>query len=199
MKSVSLMKILFLFGLGFIGISLSSFAQVAFGIKAGLNLNQIVVSDISSAGTEMSTGFYIGTYGQLTLTKKISFISELQYCQRGYKETGNYANETININYLEFPFLVSYSLNKFLGLDLGVDPSFEISTNSIVPYKAFDFGAIAGVRANITDRFFLTARYYSGFLSIADVQYNSSPNATQIAAFTEKTRVIQLGFGYKIK
>lgn len=194
------MKRLLFIVLGLVGLFVSSFAQVSFGVKGGLNFNQVAISDAPASNIQMATGFHVGGYAQIGLTKKISFIPELQYCQRGYKDSGGGSNTTININYVEAPLLLSYSLHKIIGLDLGVDPSFKISTNSIVSYNSFDFGAIGGVRANLTSKFFLTARYYNGFLSISDVQYNNGPQPTygQPPDHTAKTRMIQLGIGYKI-
>lgn len=190
------MKRLLFFFLGFVGLIVSSLAQISFGVKGGLNVNQTNVNISSIIGTQTSIGFHAGGFAQMSLNKKFSFSPELQYSRRGYKVGSS--GYTVNVNYIELPLLFSYSLNKMVGVDLGADPSIEISSNTTLPYNKFDFGAVMGVRAYVTEKIFLTARYYDGFLSILDVQYQAGPNPSQSWDVHEKTRVIQLGAGYKI-
>src|SRR5687767_13114373 len=110
-----------LLALPFLLISVYSFGQLSLGVKAGLNVNDIAIKD-ALPGMEMekkaSMGFHVGVYTQLAISKKFSFIPELQFSQRGYKYLFS-SDSRVNMNYLELPLLLSYSPVEFLNIDLG--------------------------------------------------------------------------------
>lgn len=147
----------------------SSLAQVSFGVKGGINLNSIVTKDIPSSSpsnqSEMAVGFHIGLFSQIKLTQRINLIPEIQYSQRGVKYTSGGNSGTINVNYLEFPALVSYSIKSF-AIDFGPQVAYRLSS-TIDIYKDFDFGLVGGVRFNFAKDFFVIGRYYYGATAIS--------------------------------
>src|SRR6478736_5935191 len=94
-------------------ISTYSYGQFAFGLKGGININQLSVSN-SSGGNPYSTNmaFHFGLFGQLKLKEKLIFIPELQFTQRG---ANLQPDLRINLNYIELPVLISYRVIKQLN------------------------------------------------------------------------------------
>ena len=87
--------------------ALTSFAQVSFGVKAGVNFSDSYFKNrpsgipASAFETETALGFHVGLFGSIKLTDKLHFNPELQYSQRGLRSS----SKTYSINYLELPLL----------------------------------------------------------------------------------------------
>ncbi|HYF67428.1 MAG TPA: outer membrane beta-barrel protein [Ohtaekwangia sp.] len=64
-----------------ISFSLYSYGQFSWGVKAGLNINDIAVEGLPKGIEDKSStsiGFHFGTYGEINISEKFSFIPELQ-------------------------------------------------------------------------------------------------------------------------
>jgi hypothetical protein len=185
MKAVAL-------GLVFSICSFALLGQISFGVKGGINFNNIETGEFSNNfGTAI--GFHMGAYGKLKLTKNLSLIPELQFSQRGTK----IGSESLNVNYIELPILFSYSIKNLLSVDLGVNPSYKASKSLLVD-KDFDFGAIGGLEFQLTERFTAIGRYYYGLSIISEIELSNGSNAP-IGIESLYNRTIQFGISYKIK
>lgn len=190
-----------------IHFSIFSFGQVSFGIKVGINVNDVAIKgkpDDIEFSPENSVGFHVGLYGVMKLAEKLSFIPEFQFSKRGYSDFGY----RFNLNYLELPMLFSYSPIKWLNIDIGPDFGYKISAvikdgsfrNKIdfMYNRNFDFGLNGGLRFNIAEKVSVLARYYYGLTFINDLQLRDENNNSN-GEMLEYNRNVQLGLSYKIK
>jgi hypothetical protein len=183
----------------------ASQAQVSFGVKGGLNLNYLLFQYEGmhlSSETESNTGFHLGGYLQIPLGKKLSLQPELQFSRRGF---GN-----INLDYLEFPLLISYAPFKAIQFEMGGNVSSQQSQKLFYSEyeRGFDLGIIGGLRYNLPKGFFISSRYYFGLSPAHSVDLRKAfrsidPNDPLLSqgSWTLDTfnRNIQFSIGYKIK
>lgn len=194
-----------------VAISLSANAQQSFkiGPKAGINFSTL--SNVAKG--KMLPGFYVGAVAEMKFTEKFSFQPELVYSSQGVK---NVYTETLaavsvrhhnhdKLEYINLPLLAKYYFTKGFSVELG--PQFglllkatnkdEITTNNVEVKKntdfkhevnSFDFGIGAGLAYDISNGFFVNARYNLGLTNVgkSNQYYDGSKN-----------RVTQLGVGYK--
>ena len=189
----------------FLVYGFNSEGQVSFGVKAGINVSNVAyggaISTVSSGfiDTETLLGAHFGVYGKIILSRNLSVIPEFQFAQRGYKGLTGNTKEIVNINYFELPVLCSYSVSKLIGIDLGASPSFltSASTPFFGGFKNFDLNAIGGLRFNLTQRLFLTGRYYYGLVSVGDIEIRNINGI--VSTITTFNRILQFSIGYRIK
>jgi hypothetical protein len=183
---------------------LTSLAQVSFGVIGGLNLTKTVYNDLPIGFTSANepswvSGLHVGVFGQVKLSEKLSVVPELQFSQKGYEVTYSVTNvsSSVRINYLELPILLSYRI-KAISVDLGPSISYRLSSTLADTYKDFDFGLAGGLRVYVTEKFFVTGRFYYGLAGISQITFFDFSLRT-VGTVTEYNRAIQFGIGYKIK
>lgn len=189
-------------GLGILLLFLSTytFGQLEFGLKGGINLANVKTVDIPNQGEaefNSITGFNFGIFSQLDFNEKLHLNSDFLFTSRGYEIYGY----KTTIQYLEIPVLVSYSIVENLEIELGPDFGFKISEKSDqsgIDFETFDFGATIGLRYNLTEKLFLSVRYYYGLTSIA-VLYGSYPVNGPASESKTFNRVLQFSLGYTLK
>lgn len=175
-------------------LSFYSYGQFTYGVKAGINFNDLVVTGSSvSDGAKPNIGFHAGVFGKLKVYKNFYFIPEIQFSQRGYNVNGLRAN----LNYIEVPLLLSYMPIKFINIDIGPNLGYQITYNAFVEEK-FDYGLTGGLRFNISEKISIIGRYYHGFASSFDYYLVDQYGTTKAKAYTAN-RTIQLGVSYQIK
>ena len=94
----------------------SSFAQVGFGVKGGMNFAKIGGSDVI-VDVKTRTGFAAGAYLEMSLPALITIQPEVLYSTKGVIFETNYtrlgqpatSTQTNTYTYLEVPVLVKYS------------------------------------------------------------------------------------------
>lgn len=76
-----------------------AFAQLDYGVKAGLNHANVVRTDVSSNFREHKQSFHLGGYASLNLGEKLVTQVELLYSNKGYKSgPTNISEEAIPIS-----------------------------------------------------------------------------------------------------
>lgn len=111
-------------------ITCSAFSQkkVQFGLKGGLNLATVIVTDADIyTDIKYKTGFTIGSLVEIPLNKYVSFQPEIIYSNQGYQYNEKSSNNVnlINynldnnatINYLSFPILIKFYATKKFSID----------------------------------------------------------------------------------
>ena len=184
--------------------TLTSFAQVSFGVKGGVNsaktiYNKLPLGFTSNNEPSWKSGLQIGIFGQFKLNEKLSLIPELQFIQRGYRVTyaaTNYSS-SVEINYLELPIFLSYRI-KSVGIDFGPNISYQLSSSLKKAYENFDFGLEGGLRIYLNKKIFMTARYYYGMMTVSEITFFNSAGGIS-GNVTEQNRSFQISLGYKIK
>ncbi len=159
-------------------------SQVSFGVKGGMNLNHLVITNLPDQveyDTKALLSYHAGVFSNIKLSDKFSVIPELQFIQKGYKMIDNYATPSYEanhkINYLELPLMISYTPVKLLSIELGPTAGLSMGTkvvsdagsNSINDlYEDFEFGLTGGLRFNLNEKFSITGRYYYGLSTIME-------------------------------
>ncbi len=192
-----------------LGYSVNAQQEVKFGPKAGVNFSTL--SNVSKA--KMLTGFYVGAVAEIKFSEKFSIQPELVYSSQGAK---NDYTETIagisthhhnhdKVEYINIPILAKYYIYNGLSVELGPQFGFlvkaeskdEISANGTTfenkrdfknEVNSFDFGIGAGLAYDLSNGFFVNARYNFGLTKVgkSDQYYKDSKNG-----------VTQIGVGYK--
>lgn len=96
-----------------------SFAQVKFGVRAGLNLANMTVKDLGDATQKMNTTFLVGVNAEFSVNENLSFESGLLLSGKGTKIEYSESDEGITISgtasispiYLEVPINALYKIN----------------------------------------------------------------------------------------
>ena len=154
------------------------------GIKGGLNLTNMYVSDVSDEN--MKLGLNLGFFAKLPLTKGFSIQPELLYSNKGAKETydnfiqgsGEYR---FNLHYIELPVLAVINLSNNFNIHGGPYISYLAAANvknmdnngniegvdelNAENFNRIDYGVAAGFGIDI-DKVTLGARYNYGLREI---------------------------------
>lgn len=183
-------------------ISLPTFGQFAFGVKGGVNASMIYIqkenlNDADRWGTDQKplVGFHLGLYGQIPLGKHFYFIPEMQYAQRGTKDSFG----SVNINYLEMPTLFSYAPVKWINIDAGPTVGLNLTniTSGVKGYDTFDISISGGLRFNVHEKISIIGRYNYGVTSIAELSFRDMNNNPDGSA-KMYNRNVQFGIGFKV-
>jgi hypothetical protein len=192
----------------FAGISTSSFAQIRFGAKAGVNIANVTVKNDPLNGSYKSLiGFHIGITAEVPLSEKLFFEPALLFSTKGFKFDNPLIKGSTNINNLELPLNLTYKFDvsslklfalagPYVGLALsgktkvdGQDSeSIKIGNNKDEDkYKPLDFGLNLGAGVEIRN-ITIGIQYGFGLASISTTTAND---------FSMKNNVIGISVGYK--
>lgn len=185
-----------------LAISLPTFGQFAFGVKGGINASMLYIqkeniNDDDRWGTDQKplVGFHLGVYGQIPLGKHFYLIPEMQYSQRGTKDSFG----SLKVNYLEMPTLFSYAPVKWINIDAGPTVGLNLTniTSGVKGYDTFDLAISGGLRFNVHEKISIIGRYNYGINAITEVHFrdiNNNPDGTA----KMYNRNVQLGISFKI-
>lgn len=188
-----------------VAILTTSYAQVNFGIRGGLNL-----SDYSNLDSDKKTDLYFGVLLSIKLGDLYTLQPELIYSKEGVKLKGEY--NRINSNTITANFFSLAMINKFSVANkahIVVGPYFDIRMDENVDYNnnnnnyyydsatnGVDIGFIVGLGFDVTKNLTLEARFKQGFIDTFNVDRLDSNNRYNNLN-SHKNQVIQLGIAYK--
>ena len=186
-----------------------------FGFKGGYNyssFNGEVAKDNTLKGL---SGFYVGALLELPLGDVISLQPEVIYSRQGaaweQKDILGEFKKDLKLDYLNIPVMAKVNLGP-LFLQGGVQFGFLVGkpeTSSTVnglrvteqvdkdAYASFDFGVGAGLGVNLSQHFFVEARYTHSLTNALDPDNNSLKNARISDDNNFKNAVLSLGLGVK--
>lgn len=186
-----------------------------FGFKGGYNyssFNGDVAKDNTLKGL---SGFYVGALLELPLGDVISLQPEVIYSRQGAAwERKNILGEfkkDLKLDYLNIPVMAKVNLGP-LFLQGGVQFGFLVGKPEVSytrgaqrvtekvdkdAYAAFDFGVGAGLGVNLSQHFFVEARYTHSLTNALDPNNNSLKNAHISDDNNFKNAVLSLGLGVK--
>ena len=173
-------------------------AQVALGLKGGLNFAKV---DIENVSTDNRTGFHGGAF-LLMKFSKIGLQPEIVFSKQGSSFKFNSQDLESNYDYINIPIILK--LYTVAGINIQIGPQFgfvanaeqdvlDISTNTVTKQdvknqiKGSDISAALGIGWDIPFGLTLDARYNLGLSKINDS--SGSPES--------KNQVIQVSLGYK--
>jgi opacity protein-like surface antigen len=201
------MKKIFILAAGlFIAGAANAQSPVRFGVKAGVNIANIIKDDgNNNFDTEGKVGFNAGVTADIPLTQSVSFTPEVLFSQKGYKQTGNNFEFSRTTNFIDIPILASVRLASTLDLVVGPQVSFLMSTknklesgsttietsydNESDNFKKSLLGGVIGARYGITENIDIHGRY------ALDFQKNNENGTANTPEF--KNQVWSFGLGYK--
>src|SRR5690349_9119267 len=101
-------------------------AQIQFGVKAGLNVSDVVINNSFDPnvepGFQMKAGLHAGFFLSTEVDEKFGFAAELLYSNKGVK-----AFETVNLHYFAVPLLLRYHFHEKFFAEVGPEVSYLIS------------------------------------------------------------------------
>lgn len=192
-----------------LAIITTSYAQVNFGLRGGLNL-----SDYSNLESDKKTDLYFGAFLSVKLGNLYTLQPELTYSKEGTKLKGIYGrlrSNTIEANFFSVAVINKFNVAKRAHVVIGPYLDIRMSENIEYAYIADDYsyyesvtngadiGFIFGLGFDITDSFTIEARYKQGFIDTFDLDYLDGYNNGYNNYNSHLNQVIQLGIAYKFK
>ena len=191
-----------------------------FGFKGGYNyssFNGDVAKDNTLKGL---SGFYVGALLELPLGDVLSIQPEVIYSRQGAAWEKDYnrpilgkgsLKNDIKLDYLNIPVMAKVNLGPLFlqgGVQFGFlvgKPETSSTVNSLRvteqvdkdAYASFDFGVGAGLGVNLSQHFFVEARYTHSLTNALDPNNNSLKNAHISDDNNFKNAVLSLGLGVK--
>jgi hypothetical protein len=197
-------KLVFLFCCAFLSATMSfGQAEVAIGIKGGLNFANINGDQSLGSTYNSRTGYHFGAF---TLFKfgKVGIQPEVLFSKQGTKYTVNTGNVDANFNYINIPVLLK--LYAVGGLNLQVGPQIGFVTGGDVKstlsngtsstqnakdlVNGSDWSVAMGLGWDIPFGLSLAARYNLG-VSSNNINYYGSTS-------TFKNQVFQVSVGFNL-
>lgn len=172
-----------------LGLTSVNAQDIKFGAKGGLNFATLTGGNNSEIG--WTTDFNLGVMAEIKISEKFSFQPELIYSGQGFG-SGDSAEGTIALNYLNVPLIGKYYVTEKLSLEAGSQIGFLLSTKGGTntnkdQFKTTDFGVSFGLGYKLDNGLFFNARYNLGLTDINDIDGISDKN---------RNGVFQLSVGY---
>lgn len=183
-------KLITIFTLALLFVSVSFAQDIKFGIKGGwnyANLDGDLAGLVNLSGDYVS-GFHAGAFSTIGLNQNFAIQPELLFNQFGTQQAvpGVNGNADITLSYLSVPVLLKYYPVAGLALKAGpqlnflVDDNIGVSVgdinaqtdllNDVVNmYNTTDFGIQVGVDYEFAFGLTLGTSYYHGLSNVADV------------------------------
>ena len=186
-------------------LSISTFSQMKYGIKAGVNVSQYSGIDMGNgtgpaAGSGLAYGFHAGVFANYSFGHLLGIQPEALFSMQGGTRNGG----TDRFSYINVPLLLEIKpfkscLSFLAGPQFGycvsrsfVDNGVYFSNNDY--YTDFDFAIPVGMKCALTEHLSLELRYYIGLIRSLKSDYNFVFETTNItgSAIGERNRVLQL-------
>jgi Outer membrane protein beta-barrel domain len=181
------------------------------GVKGGINFTNLYVDDVEDEN--MKTGFNLGLFAKMPVTRGLSIQPEILYSVKGSKLTYDLgilgSNEyRFNLNYVEVPILAVINISKNFNLQAGgytaylaqanIKKAVEDGANDEIAdlnednFNRLDYGLVGGLGIDIQN-FTIGARYNYGLREVG-----KADNFGSQALKNSKNSAINLyiGFGF---
>jgi hypothetical protein len=191
----------------FIATAANAQDNIRFGIKAGLNVSDIIKGDgNNNFDTKTKPGFNAGVTLDIPLIAGLAFTPEVLYAQKGYKLTSSVGEFTQTTNFIDVPILASFRLGSAFNIVAGPQVSFLLSTknkfengfgaveqteveNDSDRFKKSLVGGLIGFRYDVNQKFDIHGRY------ALDFQKNNENGTTTTPEY--RNQVFSVGVGVK--
>jgi len=151
-------------GLILILASVTSFGQIKGGIKAGLNLADIIVTDgmdyFGKTEFNTRTSYHFGSYIQKNFSEYFGFQVEMLFSNKGCRYKSDSLQGDFSLNYINWPLLIEYQLGKRIDFNAGMELGLLVAGEDI--FGGFDLGIDVGMEFDISDKLVAGARYSQG-------------------------------------
>jgi hypothetical protein len=177
-----------------------AFAQTEFGIKGGLNISDIVITNYINPDVEsdfrLKLGLHAGFFVTGMVNDRLGMAAELLYSNKGVK-----ANSDIHLHYITLPLMVQYQLTDHIFAEVGPEPGYMISATSQYGNvsgtynQKIDLGLDGGLRYD-TPKLVFGLRYCVGVFSVTEPVETVGPSGVEKIKY--QNRVVQFSLGYKL-
>lgn len=185
-----------------------SLSAQQFGVKAGLDLTDLTITNSDMPDFDMGIGYSVGLFGKFELSDIVKLKPELLYAHRSsvYEVDlsllgGGLATLEIASDFIELPINFSYAANDELSINAGPFVGFQLSskTKSEIDGEkeeedftdqitSMDYGFNCGVSYIINENTIIDLRYVLG---LANIAVTADGDET-----TVKSSAIKISFGY---
>ena len=177
-----------------------AYAQTEYGIKGGLNISDIVMTNYINPDVESDLNLKLGLHAGLFLggmvDERFGMAVELLYADKGVKAISN-----IHLHYITVPLIVQYQLADNIFAEVGPELGYLFSAKSKhgnvsnTYNNKFDLALDAGFRFNAPKLIF-GIRYCAGLFSVREPIENFGASGSERIKY--QNRVLQLSVGYKV-
>jgi len=187
-------------GIVMILLPVATLAQTEFGIKGGLNISDIVMTNYVDPDYESDLGIKLGLHAGVFVSgmvnEKFGIAAELLYSDKGVKGLSN-----IHLHYITLPLIIQYQLGENIFAELGPEPGYLFSARSAqgdvsgTYNNKFDLALDGGFRFN-TPKLIFGIRYCVGVFSVREPIETVGVSGNERIKY--QNRVLQVSVGYKL-
>lgn len=195
MKKIILMVVM-VFTFGF--VNAQEKADMAFGVKGGLNISTITNADVDGVNTKSLVGFHVGFFGEFMISNKFAIQPEVLYSAQGTELEFEGISGDLKLDYITIPVMAKYYVADAFSLELGPQIGFLVSAKAKSggesedvkdELKSTDVSLNFGVGYDITPNFMIGVRYSLGLTRLQDEIFPGEDES--------KNSVFQISVGYK--
>ncbi len=141
-----------------------------FGVKGGVNFSNIN-GNVEEIDFKSRSSYHFGALVEVRLFENLTIQPELLYSVQGAKvESGNAGVDDVDFKYLTIPVMMKfYLISEKLSLEVGPQFAFLADDNvgDTFRTRSFDFSVGGGLAFDITNNFFIQARYLAGLTEVS--------------------------------
>ncbi|MCF7560880.1 PorT family protein [Sabulilitoribacter multivorans] len=146
----------------------------SFGLKAGADFASVKFKAEGENISTSETGFYIGAFTEIEASESFTFQPELLFVS------------VEDLNFIAIPLMAKFPVAEQFNILAGPSLGFLLDTEE--GEKSFNFGVEAGVAYDISEKFFVEARYNLGLANLIE----DAPSG-----YSVKLNGFFAGLGYK--
>ncbi|WP_282136057.1 porin family protein [Seonamhaeicola maritimus] len=146
-------KLLLVVALAMFGFTMHAQESI-FGVKAGVDAASVRLEAEGENVSTSETGFYIGAFVDIEISESFSFQPELLYVS------------VDELDFIALPLLAKFPVSEEFNILAG--PSLGFLLDTAEGEKSFNFGLEAGAAYDITEQFFVEARYSLGLANLIE-------------------------------
>lgn len=195
MKKIILMVIT-VFTFGF--VNAQEKADMAFGVKGGLNISTITNADVDGVNSKSLIGFHVGFFGEFMISNKFAIQPEVLYSAQGTELEFEGVSGDLKLDYITIPVMAKYYVADAFSIELGPQIGFLVSAKAKSggesedvkdELKSTDVSLNFGAGYDITPNFMIGVRYSFGLTRLQDEIFPGEDES--------KNSVFQISVGYK--
>jgi hypothetical protein len=175
--------------------------RLYYGVKGGLNLSDIAISNYIDPDAEsdftIKPGIHAGIFVSTDVHDRFALAAELMYSNKGVKAITN-----VNLHYIALPLLVQFKPNRKWILEGGPEFDYLFSARSKLGdisgiwNNRIDIGLDLGVIYVLGPRTSAGVRYNAGFLSVIKTQRTGGNQSAEPVRY--QNRVLQFSVNFTI-
>jgi|SRR5690554_246284 len=141
-----------------------------FGAKGGVNFSNIN-GNIEEIDFKTRNSYHLGALVEIRLFQNLSIQPELLYSVQGAKvESGDADIDDVDFKYLTIPVMMKfYLISERLSVEVGPQFAFLADDNAGDTFRSrsFDLSLGGGLAYDLTNNFFVQARYLAGLTEVS--------------------------------